>query len=31
MLSTKKLISTLALSAALAAPALAIEYPIGVP
>jgi len=31
MLSTKKLISALALSAALAAPALAIEYPIGVP
>ena len=31
MLSTQKLISALALSAALAAPALAIEYPIGVP
>ena len=31
MLSIKKLVSVLALSAALAAPALALEYPIGVP
>ena len=31
MLSTQKILSALALSAALAAPALAIEYPIGVP
>ena len=31
MLSIKKLISALALSAALSAPALALEYPIGVP
>ena len=31
MLSTKKLVVALALSTALAAPALALEYPIGVP
>ncbi len=31
MLNTKKLVSALALSAALATPALALEYPIGVP
>jgi periplasmic iron binding protein len=31
MLSIKKLTSALALSAALSAPALALEYPIGVP
>ncbi|HXE37839.1 MAG TPA: iron transporter, partial [Azonexus sp.] len=31
MLTIKKLVSALALSAALASPALAIEYPIGVP
>ena len=31
MLSMKKIVSALALSAALAAPALALEYPIGVP
>jgi len=31
MLNTRKLVSALALSAALAAPALALEYPIGVP
>ena len=31
MLSMKKIVSALALSTALAAPALALEYPIGVP
>jgi periplasmic iron binding protein len=31
MLNTRKLVSALALSAALATPALALEYPIGVP
>ena len=31
MLNTKQLVSALVLAAALAAPALALEYPIGVP
>ena len=31
MLTIKNLVSTLALTAALATPALALEYPIGVP
>ena len=31
MLNTRKLVSALVLSAALATPALALEYPIGVP